>query len=424
MLQGWKSDCNGELAYSNLIRLASDSLMQVAETFGPLTSPFYLLRLPPPPFPMPSTDELAPGTAVYYPSTQNRSYVPVRLLRTDKRYKGSDASNRYDEEVGDDEREWSDDEEEAMAKRGEKLRRQGRTEGSGSADRGGPSRSRHYDDAGGSDGGALDYGGDAMSVDGGMAYDQDAGARGRGRGRGGARGGERGRGTRGGRGGRGGGPTGRVEEQTVGGRGRGRGGPVQRGGVRPQHLPVAKPSEATINMAETIGRRDGTPQGRPDGAPVAPLPARPLFPIPAAPPIQQQQQQQQGYPPQMPGYPGQGGPQGGFPQQQQWNPQQMGFGMQPNMMQPQGFYGGMPGFGGPQGGFPQMYGGMPGAQGIGCMPQQFGYPGFAPQGAAINPRFMAQVQGMTYAPQAPNGHAAQQQQQQQHPGYHPGPPGQ
>jgi H/ACA ribonucleoprotein complex non-core subunit NAF1 len=47
----------------------------------------------------------------------------VRLLRTDKRFKGSDASNRYDEEVGDEEKEWSDDEEEIAAKRKEKTAR-------------------------------------------------------------------------------------------------------------------------------------------------------------------------------------------------------------------------------------------------------------------------------------------------------------
>jgi H/ACA ribonucleoprotein complex non-core subunit NAF1 len=92
-------------------------VLQVAEVFGPTAQPFYLLKLPPPPFPVPSADELARGTKLYYPAEGDHAYVPVRMLKTDKRFKGTDASNLYDEELAEHEMEWSDDEEEQAAKR-------------------------------------------------------------------------------------------------------------------------------------------------------------------------------------------------------------------------------------------------------------------------------------------------------------------
>ncbi|WVQ75187.1 hypothetical protein IAR50_004797 [Cryptococcus sp. DSM 104548] len=95
----------------------------VHETFGPLTSPFYTVRLPPPPFPYPSPESLAPGSRLFYPLNNSyRSFVNMIALR-DPRLKGSDASNLYDEEVGDDEAEWSDDEAEAAAKRAKKNKK-------------------------------------------------------------------------------------------------------------------------------------------------------------------------------------------------------------------------------------------------------------------------------------------------------------
>lgn len=57
---------------------------------------------------------------MFYPYDTQRSFVPVRVLRTDKRYKGTDASNIHDEEVGESEKEWSDDEAERAAKRNKK----------------------------------------------------------------------------------------------------------------------------------------------------------------------------------------------------------------------------------------------------------------------------------------------------------------
>lgn len=63
------------------------------------------------------------GTTVYY-VPQHSTFVFTQPL---KGVKGSDASNFHDEEVGDDEMEFSDDEAEAEHKRQAKLRRQGRT---------------------------------------------------------------------------------------------------------------------------------------------------------------------------------------------------------------------------------------------------------------------------------------------------------
>ncbi|WVQ96208.1 hypothetical protein IAU59_003311 [Kwoniella sp. CBS 9459] len=97
----------------------------VHETFGPLTSPFYTIRLPPPPFPYPTSDQLTAGTRLFYPLNPSyRSFVNMLALR-DPRLKGSDASNLYDEEIGEDEVEWSDDEAEAEAKKRRKQRRAG-----------------------------------------------------------------------------------------------------------------------------------------------------------------------------------------------------------------------------------------------------------------------------------------------------------
>ncbi|KAL7421666.1 hypothetical protein Q5752_003435 [Cryptotrichosporon argae] len=97
----------------------------VAETFGPLTSPFYQIRLPPPPHPYPSPSSLGPGTRLFYANDPAyRSFVNMVALR-DPRLKGSDASNVYDEEVGEDEAEWSDDEAEAEARARRKQKRAG-----------------------------------------------------------------------------------------------------------------------------------------------------------------------------------------------------------------------------------------------------------------------------------------------------------
>lgn len=83
----------------------------VSETLGRVEQPLYCVRF---------TNAaaiieagLSVGTTVYY-SEQHSTYVFTQAL---KAYKGTDASNLYDEEVGDEEMEFSDDEKEAEHKR-------------------------------------------------------------------------------------------------------------------------------------------------------------------------------------------------------------------------------------------------------------------------------------------------------------------
>ena len=91
----------------------------VYETFGSVLQPMYTVRF------RSNTDidheMVAIGRSVYFlPS--NSTYVLTRSIRT----KGSDASNMWDEEVAEDEVEYSDDEEEQEAKRRAKKSRSGR----------------------------------------------------------------------------------------------------------------------------------------------------------------------------------------------------------------------------------------------------------------------------------------------------------
>lgn len=128
----------------------------VAETLGRVESPLYTVMF--------STaaevqeKNLVKGTNVYYVESHS-TFVFTQPL---KGMKGSDASNFHDEEVGEDEVEFSDDEAEAEYKRKLKQKRQERKE----ARAGGPARSKkgplgpsklsytelNYDDEGGEDG--------------------------------------------------------------------------------------------------------------------------------------------------------------------------------------------------------------------------------------------------------------------------------
>ncbi|KAJ4270120.1 hypothetical protein NW762_001793 [Fusarium torreyae] len=89
----------------------------VAETIGKVLQPMYTVRF--------TTDQdikdlgLEVGQKVYYP-VDHASYVFTEPL---KNMKGSDASNLHDEEVGDDEMEFSDDEKEAEYKRALKQKK-------------------------------------------------------------------------------------------------------------------------------------------------------------------------------------------------------------------------------------------------------------------------------------------------------------
>lgn len=114
----------------------------VAETLGRVEQPMYTIR-----FTNEESVEEAglsiPGAGVYY-VPQHSTFVFTQPLRG---VKGSDASNFHDEEVGDDEMEFSDDEAELEHRRKLKLKRKGisiegdiRGRGRGRGARGGQSR--------------------------------------------------------------------------------------------------------------------------------------------------------------------------------------------------------------------------------------------------------------------------------------------
>jgi H/ACA ribonucleoprotein complex non-core subunit NAF1 len=99
----------------------------VADLFGRVEQPMYTIRF---------TNDAAiqeagvsePGTPIYYVEPPHSTFVFTQPLKS---IKGSDASNFHDEEVGDDEMEFSDDEAEAEHKRRLKLKRQGRRDDRG-----------------------------------------------------------------------------------------------------------------------------------------------------------------------------------------------------------------------------------------------------------------------------------------------------
>ncbi|MCJ1432289.1 hypothetical protein MMC27_001645 [Xylographa pallens] len=102
----------------------------VADTLGRVQQPLYSIQ-----FTNANAIEqagISKGTCIYY-APQYSTYVFTHTLKV---FKGSDASNIHDEEVGDDELEFSDDEAEAEHKRNLKLHRQARRGGRGSASNG------------------------------------------------------------------------------------------------------------------------------------------------------------------------------------------------------------------------------------------------------------------------------------------------
>ncbi|GAA5998262.1 uncharacterized protein JCM10292_001082 [Rhodotorula paludigena] len=94
----------------------------IFETFGSVQQPFYSLRFPAASPPDPTV--FAISRPVFY-SPNAASFVFTRDLR---HFKGSDASNIWDEEVGAGEIEFSDDEEEAEYRRKLKADRRARTQ--------------------------------------------------------------------------------------------------------------------------------------------------------------------------------------------------------------------------------------------------------------------------------------------------------
>lgn len=287
----------------------------IAETIGKVLQPMYTVMF--------STPEdvkelgITAGTKVFYP-VDHAKFVFTQPLRN---VKGSDASNIHDEEVAEDEMEFSDDEKEADHKKAQKQKRR---EKSGRGGRGNkephPLRNEVKPDP---TSGGLNYDDDddgpykplqrpASFVQGppiqqsfieepepGTAAHRFGGARGgRGDFKGRGRGRDRGRGR--------------------GGRGRGGGGGHQHhrdgrdGYSQPSHgkgSPEAHRS-AHQNQNQWSGGNNPQSQAGPS-APAAPAPAVPNFPFPAASP---QQPGQGGFvPPPPPGWPVQQGGQGAQP---------------------------------------------------------------------------------------------------------------
>lgn len=97
----------------------------VFETFGSIHNPMYSIRFAS----ATAIDRnlISAGKEVYYLPKQS-TYVLTQLLRS---MKGSDASNMWDEEVAEDEIDYSDDEQEAEAKRRAKAIRSGKVDDQG-----------------------------------------------------------------------------------------------------------------------------------------------------------------------------------------------------------------------------------------------------------------------------------------------------
>lgn len=117
---------------NSLLCLADRSVVGVvAEPLGRVEQPMYTIRFT-------NDDEIKEaglferGTKVYYVPAHS-TFVFTQPL---KAVKGSDASNFHDEEVGDEEMEFSDDEAEAEHKRQLKMKRQGRRDDGGGRGRG------------------------------------------------------------------------------------------------------------------------------------------------------------------------------------------------------------------------------------------------------------------------------------------------
>lgn len=106
----------------------------VAETLGRVQQPLYTVRFTN--VAAISESGISKSTAIYY-VPQHSTFVFTQAITA---IKGSDASNIHDEEVGDDELEFSDDEAEAEFKRHQKLQRQAKRGGGRGASTNGHSR--------------------------------------------------------------------------------------------------------------------------------------------------------------------------------------------------------------------------------------------------------------------------------------------
>lgn len=106
----------------------------IFETFGSVNAPFYSIRLPPGHQLVVKTatsdgaesDPVQPGMQVFYSPTPDFSGLLYTRDIRKTQMKGSDASNLYDEEVGENEIEFSDDEQEVAYRRDLKQRKKER----------------------------------------------------------------------------------------------------------------------------------------------------------------------------------------------------------------------------------------------------------------------------------------------------------
>ncbi|KAA8574677.1 hypothetical protein EYC84_003927 [Monilinia fructicola] len=283
----------------------------VSETLGRVEQPLYCVRFT-------NTEAiteagLSVGTTVSY-SEQHSTYVFTQAL---KAYKGTDASNLYDEEVGDEEMEFSDDEKEAEHKRKIKQkkaeRRGGKAQQNGSHSYGGHTAQQshtpgsnsavlNYDEAedgpyktlsrptgftGGAGGGEAPQEGSHYNR---PSHRGDNGGRGRGRGRG-----DKGRGDR--------------------GRGRGRGGGNNdRNSSHPRGTPSNSSPGVFNPHPHTLPPKPNFPPppapsniyNNPNQAqyPSQQAPLWPMYPQSYQPPFQQPQQSQQPFQPVQNTWPG------------------------------------------------------------------------------------------------------------------------
>lgn len=148
LIKGKTSGESRALESGSLLCLGDRSIVGViAELLGQVRQPYYSVR-----FTNPAAIAevgISKGTSIFYVE-QHSSYIFTQSL---KALKGSDASNIHDEEVGDDELEFSDDEAEAEHKRRAKQERQakrgGREERSDRGARGGRTDRESRNDRGG-----------------------------------------------------------------------------------------------------------------------------------------------------------------------------------------------------------------------------------------------------------------------------------
>lgn len=406
----------------------------VSETLGRVQQPYYSVRFT-------NATAIAEagvqrGTKIYYVAQHSTTVFTQPL----KAYKGSDASNLHDEEVGDDELEFSDDEAEAEHKRQVKQQRMakrsardGQPDGFSRGPQQRPSRpsprvhsglhpvqehppnstdpALNYDDADGMEISKdededrlytpLTRPSNLLEILSGAAPPMNS-HRGRGntnRGRGDSRGGNRGRGDNRGRGGRmrgseRGGQQNRKDHGNRGGQGQSHGHPTprmpQKNGFSPSQssgLPP-RPSPETIGYQQSTRQGNGFPQPPPHQSPIPP-PAyqaqqQPHFHGHPNHPFQYPNTHNLPYfqqPPHQP-YPS------NLPQQnhsQYYQPQQPG----------------------PHQGYSQQFAPHPGT----AFPPQPQYPPSLPPGAHINPNFFKQ-QGQPPSPQNWQQGYNQQQQQQ------------